>query len=231
MKEKLLLVDDMTSTLKIYKDVLGTDFDVTTQSDPEKAIELCKEVQFDAILSDINMPNMNGFEFIRKAKRIYDSKIPIFLITAETDSEYINRSFSLGVQDFLTKYMSPNEIIARVKKGIKAFSVSKHQLKNHQVGNLTLNLENFTVSIDKIQIDITMTEYKILFYLLENNIDEIYIERDDIKDFVWPQVSCLDNTVTTHMSNLKKKLTAWDHEISTKRFKGFYLKKKVRIRT
>lgn len=227
MKNKLLIVDDMISTLKLYKDLLSKDFDVTTESDPAKAIELCKINQFDAILSDINMPIMTGFDLIKATKKIYKSSIPNFLITAETESEYMNRSFSLGVQDFLTKYMSGDEVLTRIKRGIKSYTESRNELKSKQVGNLSLNLLNFTVTVNETPIDITLTEYKILFFLLDNYGPETYTERDEIKDFVWPQVSCLDNTVTTHISNLKKKLIKWNHEITTKRFKGFYLKPRM----
>lgn len=158
-KFKLLIVDDIPENIQVLGNILrSAGYEVAFTDNGHDAIEKSKIIDFDLILLDIMMPQMDGFEVSRIIKSNPKSqKIPIIFITAKTDSDSIVKGFELGAVDYLTKPFKTPELLARVRTHImlkysteelrksnamkdKLFSIIAHDLRG-PVGNLGTSLD------------------------------------------------------------------------------------------
>jgi len=125
MKNKtILVVDDTIANLDILVGLLS-DYDVIDTTSGKEALSIVEEEKIDLILLDIMMPEMDGYEVCKKLKSNINTKdIPVVFITAKTDEESIERAYSIGGSDYVTKPFLPRELLARVKREL--------QLKSYQ---------------------------------------------------------------------------------------------------
>jgi len=134
-KSKILITEDNPQMASYLKDILSDRFDCTLAFDGKEALEKLKTETFDLITSDIMMPKMDGFE-LRKAlnKNQKQKDIPFILISAKTLEEDILEGFSLGIDDYIVKPFSKNELVARInslitnKKSREAWKLENKEL-------------------------------------------------------------------------------------------------------
>jgi DNA-binding response OmpR family regulator len=117
MKEKILFVEDNLITREALKDILVLKgYDVYTASDGLEALDVLEEVTPSLILSDIMMPNMNGYEFFEKVKSNPAwNTMPFIFLTAKMEREDVIRGKKLGADDYLTKPVDIDELIASIQ--------------------------------------------------------------------------------------------------------------------
>lgn len=117
MAHKILAVDDHPETLSILVTTLkGHGYRVVFSQSPFKGLQLAESEKPDLMLVDMNMPDMNGIELVRKVRAIPDLKLmPIVMFTAETDTENKKLGFQVGVDDYILKPTDPAELIERVE--------------------------------------------------------------------------------------------------------------------
>jgi len=125
MKSKtILVVDDTIANLDILVGLLS-EYDVIDTASGREVLDIVKEEKVDLILLDIMMPDIDGYEVCRKLKSNANTKdIPVIFITAKTDEESIEKAYSIGGSDYVTKPFRPKELLARVKREL--------QLKSYQ---------------------------------------------------------------------------------------------------
>jgi len=125
MKNKtILVVDDTTTNLDILVELLS-EYDVIDTVSGKEALSIVENEEVDLILLDIMMPDMDGYEVCQKLKSNVNTKdIPIIFITAKTDEESIEKAYSIGGSDYVTKPFRPKELLARVNREL--------QLKRYQ---------------------------------------------------------------------------------------------------
>ncbi|MDP2843764.1 MAG: response regulator, partial [Acetobacterium sp.] len=117
---KVLIVEDNDDLLIFLKSTLGNDFKISTAVDGEKAWELILKQIPDLVVSDIMMPNMDGFELCKLMKSTYEtSHIPIVLLTALSEKAEQLRGLGLGADDYLTKPFDINILLQRIKSIIR----------------------------------------------------------------------------------------------------------------
>ena len=120
---KILIVDDEEDIIELIKRyALANNYEVSSASDGINAVEICKENDFDCIIMDVMMKDMDGFTAVKKIKELKD--IPVLMLSArgtEYDKMY---GFEVGVDDYVTKPFSPNELMARIKVIINRHSNS-----------------------------------------------------------------------------------------------------------
>lgn len=118
--ERLLIVDDNPKNIELLGNVLSeNNFEVEYALDGEEALNILEEDEFDLILMDIMMPNMDGFETCKRIKQMKGkSEIPLIFLTAINETESISRGFELGGVDYLTKPFNTEELLARVNTHI-----------------------------------------------------------------------------------------------------------------
>ncbi len=113
---RILIVDDVPENIKLIGSALREkDFDISFVTNGHEALQLAAEADFDVILLDVMMPDMDGFEVCRQLKAQQTRKdIPVIFLTAKTESEDIVRGFKLGAVDYVTKPFNLAELVARV---------------------------------------------------------------------------------------------------------------------
>ena len=117
IKERILIVDDLPINIKVLGGILKDfDYDVVISTNAKNAIEIVENNKIDLILLDINMPEMDGYEFCKIIKGNEKTKdIVIIFLTAKTESSEIVKGFELGAEDYVTKPFNSSELLARIK--------------------------------------------------------------------------------------------------------------------
>lgn len=119
MKKKILVVDDEISICLLLENFLSQDYDVVTLNNGSDALEWLEGNLPDLILSDIQMPEMDGYEFLENVrKRGFTKHTPIIMLSARAESKERIKSYKLGAQDYLTKPFNPEELEELVKKNL-----------------------------------------------------------------------------------------------------------------
>ncbi|MDX4071543.1 diguanylate cyclase [Aliarcobacter skirrowii] len=119
-RASILIVDDMSTNLMMLSDILKDDYNIKISKTGEKAIELCKNLDIDLVLLDIEMPLMNGYEVCKNLKNYEKTKnIPIIFVSAKNSEEDEEYGLNLGAIDYISKPFSKVIIKARVKNQIK----------------------------------------------------------------------------------------------------------------
>jgi DNA-binding response OmpR family regulator len=118
---------------------------------------------YDLIISDIMMPNISGFEFAKTVRGI-NSAIPILFMTARDDIASKQKGFRLGIDDYMVKPIELDELVLRVGALLRRANIAA--AKKLSVGNLTLNADENSASVDGIDIPVTVRDFNILFKLL-----------------------------------------------------------------
>ena len=176
----------------------------------------------DCIISDIYMPEMDGFKFYENltADPKY-KRLPFFFISYD-DSEKIRiKSFETGAIDFLNRYMSPDEMFLRVKSRIELF---KQHNNSPSIGSLKTDMEEMKVFLAEKDLNLTFTEFKILIFLVRNFPD--VTTKEKIVHSIWGENGIKDATLYTHIGNLQDKLLNWDYEIVSAKNKGFFIRQR-----
>lgn len=153
---KILVVDDNLKNIQIVANLLSENhYNIEAALSGEEALQWVEKTNFDLILLDIMMPEMDGFEVCEKLKQKKKNQdLPIIFLTAKTDIESISKAFSKGGYDYLTKPFNSDELLARVKTHVE-LKVSKDKLKevnkwlDEKVQERTAQLHESNENLDK----------------------------------------------------------------------------------
>jgi len=119
MKKKILVVDDEMSICLLLENFLSQDYEIITVNNSEAALIWMEGNLPDLIISDIQMANMDGFEFLTKVRqRGFTKHTPFIMLSARAESKERIKCYRLGAQDYLTKPFNPEELEELVKKNI-----------------------------------------------------------------------------------------------------------------
>lgn len=202
MQKKILIVDDELKMRFLIRDFLKREGFLTLEaSNGEDAINLfLEDKSIDLIILDIMMPKLNGWETCQKIRN-YSINIPILILTAKSENEDIIKGFKLGTDDYLTKPFHMPILMERVKALLRRTKTEEILTFN----DLTIDLLGRTVKIKDEHIDLSIKEYELLLYLVENK--DIALTRDDIIKKVWNYDFLGDGrTIDTHIKTLRNKL-------------------------
>jgi len=155
----LLVEDDPTTARSIEMMLSNANLNVYTTDLGEEGIDLAKLYDYDLILLDLNLPDMNGHEVLRRLRRAR-VETPILILTGSDDTESKIKGFGFGADDYLTKPFHREELIARIHAIIRR---SKgHAQSVIQTGRITVNLDAKTVEVDGQPVHLTGKEYQML---------------------------------------------------------------------
>ncbi|MBW6515254.1 MAG: response regulator transcription factor [Candidatus Cloacimonetes bacterium] len=222
MKEKLIfIVDDEPDILELVDLNLKKAGFRTKKF--EDTIDLISQIEMtppSLIILDLMLPHTDGMELCKqlKANREY-RHIPIIMLTAKTDEMDKVLGLELGADDYVTKPFSPRELTARVKAVLRRKVEVENDIRT--VGNLlTLDLNQYNVTVEGKKITLTNTELKIL-QLLTSHIGWVF-SRDQILDYLWGHEKIvIDRTIDVHINHLRKKLGKAGHLIHNVRGIGY----------
>ena len=206
---KVLIVDDEILIRNVIKEYLKIEnFKYDEASDGQEAINLATTNNYDCIIMDIMMPNLDGYSAIKQIKEVSDAKI--IVLSARTEEFDKLSGFDLGIDDYVTKPFSPKELVAR----IKAVCKRNKQENIISVGTIKLNELSRTVEIDGKPVDLTHTQFDLLTLFLKNQ--GIVFKREMIIDKIWGyDYMGEDRTIDAHIKLLRSKLGKYKDNIKT----------------
>lgn len=218
---KILVVDDeekIRAIIRKYAEFEG--YSIVEAKDGMEAVRLCREQDFDVIILDVMMPELDGFSTCREIKKIKD--IPVIMLSARGEEYDRIHGFELGIDDYVVKPFSPKELMMRVKVVIDrnhaGESTTRHEI--FQIEGLCVDFTGRTVSIDGRRVDLSPKEYDLLFYLVRNR--NIALERERLITEVWGyDYYGDDRTLDTHIKLLRSRLGEYRKYLVTLRGVGY----------
>lgn len=225
---KILVVDDEEMIRRlISKYAVYEGHTVTEAGDGMEAVKLCREQDFDIMIIDIMMPELDGFSACREIRKF--SSIPIIMLSARGEEYDKINGFELGIDDYVVKPFSPKELMLRIDAVMKRASGRMNQRnepenRNEVVefagGGLKADLTARIVYIDGKRADMTPKEYDLFFYMVKNK--NIALTRDKLISEVWGyDYFGDDRTLDTHIKLLRKSLGPYADFIVTLRGVGY----------
>ncbi|WP_446030809.1 phosphate regulon transcriptional regulator PhoB [Moraxella nasovis] len=202
----ILVVEDESNILRLIEfGLTQAGFDVICVDSSEDARRVIDDKLPDLVLLDWMLPTMSGVDFVkvlRANNRTAD--LPIIMLTARGEEMDKEMGLNLGADDYITKPFSPRELIARIKALLRRRTPHK---SDHvvQVGKITLNPAEYTVSVDGVLINFAPTEFKLLHFFMTHT-GRIY-SRGELLDLVWgDHVFIEERTVDVHIRRLRREL-------------------------
>ena len=216
----IMIVDDESRMRKLIKDFLKQkDYMVIEAQDGEEALQLFEEQKnkINLILLDVMMPKLDGWSVLRQIRQT--SKVPIMMLTARGEEQDELFGFELGVDEYIAKPFSPKILVARVEAILKR--TNQMQAQNaKEYGGILIDADGRTVKVDGKQIELSLREYELLKYLVDN--ENIALSRDKILNNVWNYDYYGDSrTIDSHIKKIRHKLGKRGKYIQTIRGIGY----------
>ena len=215
----ILVVDDEQRMRKLIKDFLqAKGYSILEAEDGEKALEVFEENKnkIELILLDVMMPKLDGWSVLRQIRQ--ESKIPIVMLTARGEEQDELFGFELGVDEYIAKPFSPKILVARVEALLKRTTKDTTEIKDY--AGIEIDKEGRTVKVDGKAIELSLREYELLIYLIEN--ENIALSRDKILNNVWNYDYYGDSrTIDSHIKKIRHKLGKRGKYIKTMRGIGY----------
>ena len=219
---KLLVVDDEQKIREIiskYAQFEG--YSVEEAPNGMTAIEMFKEKDYDLIILDVMMPDLDGFSVCRELRK--HSRTPVIMLSARGEEYDRIHGFEVGIDDYVVKPFSPKELMLRVSAVLKRTNSISDDVYEYQ--GLKVDLAGRIVYIDGKTTDLTPKEYDLLFYLIKNK--GIALTREKLISNVWGyDFFGDDRTLDTHIKLLRKNLGEYAGLIVTLRGVGYRFESK-----
>lgn len=225
MAKTLLIVDDERDIVEMLRYNLQNEgYCVLSAHNGREALERAKEKP-DLILLDIMMPEVDGIEVARQLKRNRETAdIPILFLTAKgTETDEVV-GLEIGADDYIVKPLSIGRIIARVRTALRRSERTEPTSASDQnmirIGDLEINVPNYTVRVNGKDIPFVRKEFEILVFLARR--PGRVISRETILNGVWgEQVVVVDRTVDVHIRKIREKLEQYADYIETVKGVGY----------
>ena len=221
----ILIVDDeemIRALVRKYAEFEG--HTVTEAADGMEAVRICRREQFDIIIMDVMMPELDGFSACSEIRKF--SQTPIIMLSARGEEYDKINGFQLGVDDYVVKPFSPKELMLRIGAvmGRAKRTVTDDRPQNEVIefdgGGLRADVTARLVYIDGQRVDMSPKEYDLFFYMLKNR--NIALSREKLICEVWGYDFYGDaRTLDTHVKLLRKSLGRYSHYIATLRGVGY----------
>jgi two-component system OmpR family response regulator len=197
-------------------------FETVTAADAMVAQTLLRSTKPDLLIVDINMPMMDGFEFIERIRSNGDNT-PALMLSARGDRADVTRGLTLGADDYVTKPFGLEELVLRIKAILRRSQFNETESETLTNGPITLDAKSHQVTFNGEVVDLSPTEFRLLQVLLESK--GRVLSKSHLLDEVWGITFESESTVVdTYISYLRKKLHRDGFEgIRTVRGVGFQL--------
>lgn len=206
--KRILIVEDDISIGEVEKDYLEiSGFEVVVETEGICGREKAINEEFDLVMLDVMLPGIDGFQICKDIRKVKD--IPIIMVTARTEEIDKLRGLGLGIDDYITKPFSPNELIARVKAHLSRYdmlkSSSQPKSKRIEIRGISIDPEARMVFVNGREVELTVKEYDLLL-LLASTPNKVF-SKEEIFTKVWGFDSDNDiPTITVHVRKLREKI-------------------------
>ena len=210
MVNKILLVDDeieITEINKRYLEQGGYDIDIA--NDGKEALEKYTRNKYSLIITDIMMPNMDGYDLISEVQYL-DAEQPFLFITAKTTEPDKIYALSMGADDYIVKPFSPRELVLRVRNILRR--IEKNSTDSISIlGDLEINYNSRIAKVNGKQLDLTVKSFELL-WLLANNPERVF-SKTELYEKIWHDEYVEDaNTLNVHVHSLRRILMKYSTE-------------------
>jgi len=203
----ILVVEDDVKLNQIVCSYLNANGYVTKGCpNPREAYDLMYNSLYDLIISDIMMPEIDGFEFAETVRGL-NTTIPILFMTARDDMDSKQKGFRAGIDDYMVKPVNMDELVLRVGALLRRANITNE--KKLVIGNMAMNADEMSVTIDGEEVPVTVREFNILFKLL--SYPKKTFSRQQLIDEFWDINS--DTTlraVDVYITKLRDKFSGCD---------------------
>lgn len=218
---KLCIVDDEEKIRALIKKyALFEGYEVKEAENGMQAIEMCQREDFDLVVMDIMMPELDGFSACKKIREF--SEVPVIMLSARGEEYDKIHGFEIGVDDYMVKPFSPKELMMRVQAVLKRSKSGQEiaQKDIMQSEGLKIDFTGRLVYIDEEKIDMSPKEYELLFYMAKNK--GVALRREQLLNQVWGyDFYGDDRTLDTHIKLLRRSLRHYSKFIVTLRGVGY----------
>lgn len=234
MEQKILLVEDNSSTRQIINAALGKKFIFAIAETAGEASEQLQRHEFDLIILDVELPDEDGFHFcakLRNNEKYKDIEI-IFLTGKNTTADKV-LGFSLGADDYITKPFDILEFQARIDSKMRRIAERKNQDQVIHKGSFEIHLPRQKIYIKEaessIELDLTSIEFKLLTFLIGH--EDHVLSREQILNQVWGvHVHINDRTVDAHIYMLRQKLGEYSNCVKAVKNAGYRFVQKTKVK-
>lgn len=205
---KILIVEDEISIADLEKDYLElSGFQVETENSGDTGLRRSLEEDFDLIILDLMLPEVDGFEICRQIRE--KKNLPIIMVSAKKDDIDKIRGLGLGADDYMTKPFSPSELVARVKAHLSRYErlVNSNIQENDiiEVRGIKIDKTARRVWIEGEEKNFTTKEFDLLTFLAQNP-NHVFTKEELFKE-IWAMESVGDiATVTVHIKKIREKI-------------------------
>ncbi len=215
---KILIVDDEEHIRQIIlKYAKFEGYEAEEASNGIQAVEMCRQNNYDIVIMDIMMPELDGFSACVKIRKF--KNIPIIMLSARGEEYDRIHGFETGVDDYVVKPFSPRELMLRVSAILnRTGALEKKDI--YENNGIKVDFTGRIVYIDGNRVDMSPKEYDLFFYMVKNK--NIALSRDKIITDVWGyDFYGIDRTLDTHIKILRKSLGRYSGRIVTLRGVGY----------
>ena len=217
---RLLVVDDENNIRKMIRKFAEFEgYEVYEAVDGMDAVQKCEDMNYDCIIMDIMMPNLDGFSAVKKIHEFCDT--PVIMLSARGEEYDKLFGFEIGSDDYVTKPFSPKEVMARIHAVMKRGKPSREgEGQIYEFEGLRIDMAGRNVTVDGEKAELTPKEYELLFYFVQNN--GVALTRERLLNKVWGyDFYGDDRTVDTHVKMLRGNLKEYRKFIVTLRGLGY----------
>lgn len=219
--DKLLIVDDEINIRELIKKYATFEgYQVSEATNGLEAIKKCETEDFDIVIIDVMMPELDGFSAVKEIRKT--KNIPILMLSARGEEYDRLHGFDLGIDDYVVKPFSPKELMMRVNAILNRYRANSTPIatNSYVCGDLKIDLNARIVTIKDERLEMTPKEYDLLIYLIKN--ENMAVKREDLLSKVWGyNFFGDDRTLDTHMKLLRRKLGEYGKHIVTLRGVGY----------
>ncbi|MDO4415206.1 MAG: response regulator transcription factor [Erysipelotrichaceae bacterium] len=222
---KILIVDDEAKIREmIAKYARHEGFESEQASDGMEAVELCETNDYDLVVMDIMMPNLDGFSAVKEIKK-FKPQLPFIMLSALGEEYDRIHGFDVGVDDYVVKPFSSKELMMRIHailKRVNPYGASGGE--TFKADEMVIDYSARTVTIEGSRVQLSPKEYELLAYLAKNR--GIALTREQLLSNVWGyDYFGDDRTLDTHIKLLRKNLGSYAKYIVTLRGIGYRFEK------
>ena len=205
---KILIVEDEVAIADLEKDYLElSGFEVETEHSGDRGLKRSLEEDFDLIILDLMLPEVDGFEICRQIRQV--KNVPIVMVSAKKDDIDKIRGLGLGADDYMTKPFSPSELVARVKAHLARYErlVNSNVQENDiiEIRGIKIDKTARRVWVDGEEKAFTTKEFDLLTFLAQNP-NHVFTKEELFKE-IWDMESIGDiATVTVHIKKIREKI-------------------------
>lgn len=225
-KENILVVEDEEDILELVSYNLSKEgYDINSVSSGEEALEVLKKKIPDLVVLDLMLPGIDGLEVCKLLKNNHKTdRVPVIMLTAKGEEEDIVKGLETGADDYITKPFSPKVLSARIKTVLKRKNEKSTENKAVvKIHGIEINPKRHEVLIDNKPLELTYTEFKVLYYLASQP-GWVFTRYQIIDAIKGDEYDVTDRSVDVLIVGLRKKLGLNSKCIETVRGVGYRFK-------